>query len=60
LNVANLTDLLGGAAAYVGFTGFGSGSQQSIANFSFLSFPTVTVSAAAGQVVIGWSAASAG
>ena len=62
LNVGNLTNIVGGATAYVGFTGADGGitSMQTITNFSFVSIPTANVSVASGNVVIMWPAAIAG
>jgi hypothetical protein len=59
LNVGYLTNVVGGATAFVGFTGAGGGSAstQIISNFSFVSIPTQTISISAGQLLISWPAA---
>ena len=62
LNVGRLTDVVGGATAFVGFTGADGGvhSTQIITNFSFVSIPTETINISAGQLLISWPAAISG
>ncbi|HEY1718450.1 MAG TPA: choice-of-anchor tandem repeat GloVer-containing protein [Verrucomicrobiae bacterium] len=56
LNVGNLTNIVGGATAYIGFTGGDGGvaSTQTISNFSFVSIPTAVISVSSGNTVISW------
>jgi uncharacterized repeat protein (TIGR03803 family) len=56
LYVGNLTNIVGGATAYVGFTG-GDGSDtsvQTISNFSFTSVPPAGINISSKNTVISW------
>jgi len=56
LYVGNLTNIVGGATAYIGFTGGdgGSSSSQAISNFSFTSLPPAGINISSKNTVISW------
>lgn len=62
LNVDDLTSVLGGQTAYVGFTGSDGGiaSTQIITNFSFISIPTLNIGLSGGTLAFTWPASIAG
>jgi Concanavalin A-like lectin/glucanases superfamily/Immunoglobulin I-set domain/Immunoglobulin domain len=63
LPIGDITALLGGTTAYVGFTGAtgGTASQQTVSNFYFLPLPALTAQVAAGNtLVLSWPASIGG
>jgi hypothetical protein len=62
LNVGDLTSVVGGPTAYVGFTGSDGGvtSTQIITNFSFVSIPTLHITVTGGNLAFTWPASIAG
>ncbi|HEX4123034.1 MAG TPA: choice-of-anchor tandem repeat GloVer-containing protein [Verrucomicrobiae bacterium] len=59
LNVGDLTAIVGGNTAYIGFTG-GDGSstsEQTIGNFSYVGIPAESVSLVSKTLVISWPSA---
>ena len=62
LNVGNVTSIVGGSTAYVGFTGAygGSTSVQTINNFWFVSIPTVAIQLNGANALISWPGAIGG
>ena len=62
LNVGNLTNIVGGNTAYVGFTGGygGSTSVQTISNFSFVSIPSAAIQLSGTNALISWPGVTGG
>jgi hypothetical protein len=62
LDLGDLRQLLGTNAAYVGFTGAdgGASSIQTISNFSFLSFPSLSIGANNTNLLLSWPGGTPG
>jgi len=60
--VGDITTVLGGQTATIGFTGGsgGTGSFQQISSFTFVPLPTITTSTSGGNVVVSWPASIGG